>query len=90
MFGTLCVISADNPASCSLGGFKETTAARRPCRPRGADRSEMNAKFRPSDFVLRTEASHSIQLQLLDDSYVNGADTESIPRIWYQLQTCAE
>ena len=31
-FGSLTIVSADNPASCTLGGFKETTAAHRMCR----------------------------------------------------------
>ena len=30
-FGSLTIVSADNPASCALGGFKETTAAHRMC-----------------------------------------------------------
>ena len=30
-YGTVAVISADNPASNSLGGFKESTAAYRYC-----------------------------------------------------------
>ena len=31
-FGTIAVISADNPASSALGGFKESGAAYRYCR----------------------------------------------------------
>ena len=31
-FGSLTTVSADNPASCALGGFKESTAAYRMCR----------------------------------------------------------
>ena len=31
-YGTIAVISADNPSSNSLGGFKESTAAYRYCR----------------------------------------------------------
>lgn len=30
--GTIAAISADNPASCNLGGFKESSSAYRPCR----------------------------------------------------------
>ena len=32
LYGTVAVISADNPSSNSLGGFKESTAAYRYCR----------------------------------------------------------
>lgn len=32
LYGTVCVVSADNPASCLLGGFKESTSAHLPCR----------------------------------------------------------
>ena len=31
-YGTVAIVSADNPASNSLGGFKESTAAYRYCR----------------------------------------------------------
>lgn len=79
MFGSLCVVSADNPASCSLGGFKESTSAYLPCRQCMAQRWQMNTKFRSRDFVLRTEASHNHDLQLLDDSYING-DSEAVSR----------
>lgn len=30
--GTIAVVSADNPASNCLGGFKESSTAFRPCR----------------------------------------------------------
>lgn len=36
-FGTVAVISADNPASNGLGGFKESTAATHYCRQCMAD-----------------------------------------------------
>ena len=32
IYGTLGLVSADNPASCALGGFKESTSAYRHCR----------------------------------------------------------
>ena len=32
LFGTMAVISADNPASSALGGFKESGSAHRYCR----------------------------------------------------------
>lgn len=39
-YGTIAVISADNPASNGLGGFKESTAATHYCRQCKADSSE--------------------------------------------------
>lgn len=62
------MISADNPASCSCGGFKESTSAYRPCRQCMATRQEMNTKFRAQDFVLRTPSLHDHYLQLLESS----------------------
>ena len=32
VFGSLTVVIADNPASCAIGGFKESSSAYRPCR----------------------------------------------------------
>ena len=32
VYGTICVVSADNPASNLLGGFKESAAANKLCR----------------------------------------------------------
>ena len=32
LYGTITTISADNSASCALGGFKESTSAYRVCR----------------------------------------------------------
>ena len=32
VFGSLAVVIADNPASCAIGGFKESSSAYRPCR----------------------------------------------------------
>lgn len=78
MYGTLCLVSADNPASSALGGFKETTSAYRPCRQCTATRLEMDTKFRARDFTLKTPAMHSHQLQLLENS--NGSTRESISR----------
>ena len=38
--GTIAAISADNPANCSLGGFKESASAHRHCRQCSGTRSE--------------------------------------------------
>lgn len=32
IYGTISTVSADNPASCALGGFKEGSTAYRFCR----------------------------------------------------------
>ena len=57
-YGTLCIVSADNPASCSLGGFKESVSANHPCRQCLASKGELKLKFRPSQFNLRTPELH--------------------------------
>lgn len=66
-YGALCVISADNPASCSLGGFKESASAFRPCRQCLTTKDEIKSEFRASKFVLRTSDSHEDHLQTLED-----------------------
>ena len=64
----MCLLSADNLASSSCGGFKESTSAYLPCRQCMATRQEMNTKFRSKDFVLRTPTSHNDHLKLLEES----------------------
>ena len=44
LYGTIATISADNPASCALGGFKETTAATRMCRQCMATHTDASEK----------------------------------------------
>ena len=39
--GTLALVSADNPASCALGGFKESSSAYRHCRQCMGTKEEM-------------------------------------------------
>lgn len=70
-YGTLCVVSADNPASCALGGFKESTSAFLPCRQCLATKDEIKSSFHTSDFVLRTPQSHEEHLQILEDPNEN-------------------
>ncbi len=43
-YGSISTISADNPASCALGGFKESTAAFRMCRQCMATHDEASEK----------------------------------------------
>lgn len=46
LFGTVTVLSADNPASCAVGGFKESTAAYRMCRQCMATHDEASTKVK--------------------------------------------
>ena len=66
-YGTLCVVSADNPASCALGGFKESVSANLPCRQCLATKDEIKSEFRASKFILRTSESHKEHLRKLED-----------------------
>ena len=66
-YGTVCVVSADNPASCLLGGFKESTSAHLPCRQCLGTKDQIKSEFRSSKFDLRTSESHEEQLQTLED-----------------------
>ena len=47
-FGSLTTVSADNPASCALGGFKESTAAYRMCRQCLSTHDEFSEKVMQS------------------------------------------
>ena len=62
----MCV-SADNPASCSLGGFKESTAAYRPCRQCLGSKGDIKSEFRASNFFFRTPDSHKKHVEDLED-----------------------
>ena len=44
--GTITVVSADNPASCSVGGFKEGASAYRFCRHCLMTMHQINTKVR--------------------------------------------
>ena len=47
LFGTLTLVSADNPASSSVGGFKEGSSAYRLCRHCLGTASETKEKVSP-------------------------------------------
>ena len=44
IYGTIAAVSADNPASSSLGGFKEGSMAHRFCRQCLTTREEVKTK----------------------------------------------
>ena len=58
LYGTLCVLSADNPASSACGGFKESCSARKPCRLCLTNLSELSTKFTESQVQLRNPSDH--------------------------------
>ena len=60
-------VSADNPASCSLGGFKESVSAFRACRQCLASKTEKKVEFRPSHFNIHTPEVHEQQLVKIED-----------------------
>ena len=66
-YGTLCIVSADNPASCALGGFKESVSAKLPCRQCLGCKDEIKQTFRSCEFILRTPVLHEEHLQKLED-----------------------
>lgn len=45
--GTVTVVSADNPASCSLGGFKQSASAFRYCRHCTGTDGDIQSKVYP-------------------------------------------
>ena len=50
MFGTLVGVLADNPASCSIGGFKESCSANLPCRQCKILRTDISQKVKDSGY----------------------------------------
>ncbi len=58
---------ADNPASCSCGGYKESSQAYRPYRHCLIRRSELALKFKECELELRTPALHDDQLEMMED-----------------------
>ena len=66
MHGTLSIIQADNPASSSLGGFKESASAFRGCRQCMASSDDMRKAFDEREFSLRTPLLHDQQCDELD------------------------
>ena len=61
--GSICVLSADNPASCALGGYKESASANRPCRHCMISSSELSSKLKEKDVILRNPGNHLLQVQ---------------------------
>jgi hypothetical protein len=54
VFGALVSVLADNPASSSIGGFKESSSARRPCRHCNILKAELSCKVNESQCSLRS------------------------------------
>ena len=50
--GTLALVSADNPASCALGGFKESSSAYRHCRQCMGTKEEMKIEAYCSNLIV--------------------------------------
>lgn len=51
-YGTVTLVSADNPASSSLGGFKESCSAYKPCRQCTGNNEEIREKVHILMFIL--------------------------------------
>ena len=51
--GTVTIVSADNPASTSLGGFKETAAAFRFCRHCAGTEEDVQSMVLSDDNIMR-------------------------------------
>lgn len=52
IYGTIVAVSADNPASSSLGGFKEGSTAYRFCRHCLTTREEIKSKVKKNVMIL--------------------------------------
>lgn len=67
-FGTVCLVPADNLASCALGGFKEGSTAYRGCRHCLATPQEISSVFSESQLELRTSEDHVSKCTEMDSA----------------------
>ena len=67
LHGTIATISADNPASCALGGFKESTSANRMCRQCMATQTDASEKV---CYVLLINYNHVFDYSPVDEHYL--------------------
>jgi hypothetical protein len=79
VFGALVSVLADNPASSSIGGFKESSSARRPCRHCNILKAELSCKVNESQCSLRSCADYDkwIDEMNADPLAVNDLSVES-------------
>jgi hypothetical protein len=64
--GTVSVVSADNPASQAIGGFKEGAMAFRKCRFCLATDNDIQTKFNEASFELRNIEDHRRQCEMIE------------------------
>ncbi|XP_014214166.1 uncharacterized protein LOC106643519 [Copidosoma floridanum] len=65
--GLLLFCAGDTPASASLGGFKESVSAHRPCRTCVTDKHQWKHNFKEEDFHLRNEIEHQDHTEAVTD-----------------------
>ena len=72
--GALLYAICDTPAAALLGGFKESSLAKRPCRKCYGELAEMREKFHSQDFTQRNMASHLEECSVIENPHMSKAN----------------
>ena len=72
--GALLYAICDTPAAALLGGFKESSLAKRPCRKCYAELGEMREKFHSQDFTPRNMESHLKECSVIENPKISKAN----------------
>ena len=65
--GTLVNVSANNPAACLMGGFKQLHSAFRKCRHCMAEDKTMQTLFKENQLTLRNRSRHCKHCEVLSE-----------------------
>lgn len=65
--GTLILCLGDNPAQCSMGGFKQSVSALKPCRSCDVDSESWKESFKEDPSRLRELEEHKRQVAVVTD-----------------------
>ena len=64
----------DTPAAALLGGFKESSLAKKPCRKCYGELLEMSKKFDSQDFTQRNMTSHLKECSAIENPHISKAN----------------
>ena len=64
----------DTPAATLLGGFKESSLAKRPCRKCYGELAEIREKFDSQDFTQRNMASYLKECLVVESPHISKAN----------------
>jgi hypothetical protein len=76
------IVSGDNPASASLGGFKQSASAFRYCRHCFGTENDVQSKFIEADFNIRSSIQHSKNCDVLEMSDLTVAERQHFSSLY--------